>query len=69
MVRGILCRDQTNAQCNSVCKYDIVIETQKVWLYRKVTSSPKLVLQQVDDVPVVSPEGTSWGGKKMSKIS
>jgi hypothetical protein len=67
MVRGILCRDQTNAQCNSVCKYDIVIETQKVWLYRKVTSPPKLVLRQVDDVPVVSPEGTSWGGKKMSK--
>jgi len=69
MVRGILCRDQTKAQCSSVCKYDIVIETKKLWLYRKVTSPPKLILRQVDDVPVVSPEGTSWGGQKMSKIS
>ena len=69
MVRGNLCRDQTNAQCNSVCKYVSSLKRKKLWQYRKVTSPPKLVLRQVDDVPVVSPEGTSWGGQKMSKIS
>jgi hypothetical protein len=43
------------------------LRRKKLWLYRKVTSPPKLVLRQVDDVPVVSPEGTSWGGKRNVK--
>ena len=28
----------------------------------------ELILRQVDDVPVVSPEGTSWGGEKFPKF-
>jgi hypothetical protein len=43
------------------------LRRKKLWLYRKVTSPPKMVLRQVDDVPVVSPEGTSWGEKKNVK--
>ena len=69
MVRGILCRDQTNAQCNSVCKYDIVIETQKVMAISESDIPSELILRQVDNVPVVSPEGTNWGGEKISIIS
>jgi hypothetical protein len=29
----------------------------------------ELILRQVDNVPVVSPEGTNWGGEKISIIS
>jgi hypothetical protein len=51
---------------NSVCKYDIVIETIKVMAISESDIPSELILRQVDDVPVVSPEGTNWGGEKIS---
>jgi hypothetical protein len=41
---------------NSVCKYDIVIETLKVMAISESDIPSELILRQVDDVPVVSPE-------------
>ncbi len=53
---------------NSVCKYDIVIEMLKVMAISESDIPSELILRQVDDVPVVSPEGTSWGGEKFPKF-
>jgi hypothetical protein len=44
---------------NSGCKYDIVIETLKVMALSGSDIPSELILRQVDDVPVVSPEGTN----------
>jgi hypothetical protein len=40
---------------NSVCKYDIVIETLKVMAISESDIPSELVLRQIEDVPVVSP--------------
>jgi hypothetical protein len=44
---------------NSGCKYDIVIETLKVMAISESDIPSELILRQVDDMPVVSPEGTN----------
>jgi hypothetical protein len=45
---------------NSVCNYDIVGETLKVLALANSDIPAELVLRQVDDVPVVSPENSGW---------
>jgi hypothetical protein len=44
----------------SVCNYDIVGETIKLLALLVSDIPPHLVLRQVDDVPVVSPENSGW---------
>jgi hypothetical protein len=44
---------------NSGCKYNIIIETLKVMAISESDIPSELILRQVDDVPVVSPEGTN----------
>ncbi len=44
---------------NSVCNYDIIIETLKVMALSESDIPSEIVLRQEDDAPVVSPEGTS----------
>jgi hypothetical protein len=53
---------------NSVCKYDIVIGALKVMAISESDIPSELILRQVDDVPVVSPEGTSWGGENFQNF-
>jgi hypothetical protein len=45
---------------NSVCNYDIVGETLKVLAFDDSDIPAELVLRQVDNVPVVSPESLGW---------
>jgi hypothetical protein len=45
---------------NSVCNNDIVGETLKVLALADSDIPAELVLRQVDDVPVVSPESSGW---------
>jgi hypothetical protein len=48
---------------NSVCNYDIIGDTLKVLALAESEIPAELVLRQIDDVPVVSPENSNWCGK------
>jgi hypothetical protein len=45
---------------NSVCNYDIIGDTLKVLALAESEIPAELVLRQIDDVPVVSPENSNW---------